>query len=105
MWTKSCILNIYQAGNKSKPTFFLEFSDYELKRFLYTGRAALRYKGVRFADVLTSKQMETLETLKAAGKSGYFAKGQLHIRKTVQNRNFVFARRRNETHTCMYVRH
>jgi len=59
-WNESCISNIYQVGNKSKPKIFLEFSDYELKRFLFTGRAALRDKGVRFADVLTSKQMETL---------------------------------------------
>ena len=52
-WNESCISNIYQVGNKSKPKIFREFSDYELKRFLFTGRAALRDKGVRFADVLT----------------------------------------------------
>lgn len=98
-WDENCITNIYQVGKNLKPITFLEFSNYDFKRLLYPGRAALREKGIRFADVLTSRQMEMLEDLKSNGKSGYFVKGKLHVHESTPNRTFVTARRRlNETH-------
>ena len=50
----------------------------------YRGREELRKQGIRIGDDLTRTQRNTLSSLREHGKFGYFYKGQLHVKDTLQ---------------------
>ena len=60
------------------------------KSRVYDGRDKLSENGIRVGDDLTKRQRQKLKYLKPKGYTGYFYKGQVHVReKKVKGKTFI----------------
>ncbi|KAH3873112.1 hypothetical protein DPMN_036338 [Dreissena polymorpha] len=86
-WVPDDIKRI-QVLNSTKdgltPLTILTFRFKDDKARAYRGREELRKQGIRIGDDLTRTQRNTLSSLREHGKFGYFYKGQLHVKDTLQ---------------------
>jgi archaellum component FlaC len=97
-WSTDSITDTYRIGKPGNyvKTLVISFKSSDQKYAMFTGRDALRSKGIRISNDLTNTEKEKLSELKSRGETGYFLKGKLHVRpKTVlNNRTYLHARRR-----------
>ena len=82
-WSPDDIQRAYRVGESKdgQPRLMLVTFRYCDDKFrVYDGRDILRKNGIRVSDDLTKRQRQKLKDLKAKGYTGYFYKGQVHVR-------------------------
>lgn len=100
-WSPFCITDVYRLGKPGRfaRTIIVTFAASDVKFSVFEGREALRQKGIRVANDLTSREKASLSDLREKGQKGYFFKGKLHIREQQEiatSRQFLNARRRTQ---------
>ena len=87
-WQSDSIIDAYRVGqrnDKGQRIVIVKFNSASEKHLLYSGREALRRKGIRISEELTSRERDILNNLRLNGRTGYFQKGKLHIRPETSN--------------------